>query len=90
MIQISFPLRFYKSGIFNGDGCIPNKKPNHVVVAVGYNLNAKIPYILLQNSWGKQWGELGMFKLEIGKMGFDQGGLCSISTSRQNIVPILT
>ncbi|KAM0000517.1 Cysteine proteinase 3 [Helianthus debilis subsp. tardiflorus] len=40
---------------------------NHAVVAVGYGVENGIPYWLLKNSWGPEWGLNGYFKMERGK-----------------------
>jgi C1A family cysteine protease len=37
----------------------------HAVVAGGYDLTAKKPFIWVQNSWGPEWGLEGWFKLPI-------------------------
>lgn len=42
-------------------------KLNHAVQIVGYNLNAKVPYYIARNSWGKDFGEMGYVRLAIGK-----------------------
>jgi cathepsin C len=79
----------YKKGIYksvahswvtNG-----NKKPlwqkvDHSVVLVGwgYDEEKKIPYWILQNSWGPHWGENGYFKM---LRGVDHLGIESICES---------
>lgn len=40
---------------------------NHAVVAVGYGVEDGIPYWLIKNSWGADWGLNGYFKMEMGK-----------------------
>jgi len=68
----------YKNGI------IPAKMPCtdfdqglHAVLAVGYDLSAKKPYIKFKNSWGTGWGESGFFKIEIEKV-ISQDGRCNV------------
>ena len=39
------------------------KNSDHVVV-VGYSIENGVDYALVRNSWGKDWGEDGFFKLE--------------------------
>ena len=40
---------------------------NHAVVAVGYGVENGVPYWLIKNSWGADWGDHGYFKMELGK-----------------------
>lgn len=40
---------------------------NHAVLAIGYGVENGIPYWLIKNSWGADWGDDGYFKMEMGK-----------------------
>ncbi|XP_062565388.1 cathepsin O-like [Armigeres subalbatus] len=46
---------------------------NHAVEIVGYNLEGKIPYYLVKNSWGPKFGDRGYIKIQVGK------NLCGIA-----------
>ncbi|XP_065214871.1 cathepsin B-like [Planococcus citri] len=58
------PFSFYKSGIFNVDLKDWEEPRNgHAVRIVGWGVENKIPYWLIANSWGKEWGESGLFRM---------------------------
>ena len=40
---------------------------NHAVLAVGYGVENDVPYWLIKNSWGAEWGDNGYFKMEMKK-----------------------
>lgn len=61
-------FKFYESGIYDGDECNWQKPVNHSALLVGYNLNAEVPYFILRNSWGKEWGENGYYRMAIGEI----------------------
>lgn len=46
---------------------------NHAVEIVGYNLIGIVPYYIVRNSWGTNFGDGGYLKIEIGK------NLCGIA-----------
>jgi len=39
-------------------------------------LDTETPYFILRNSWGKDWGEDGFYKLAIGDLNPKSKGLC--------------
>lgn len=69
-------LQFYHSGVLDPITCT-NKDLDHAVLLVGYGIHKtvlghKIPYWLVKNSWGAEWGMKGYFMLARGK------GVCGI------------
>ncbi|KAL8098040.1 cysteine proteinase COT44-like [Apium graveolens] len=54
-------LQLYSSGIFTGT-C--GTALDHGVVVVGYGKEDGMDYWIVRNSWGKNWGENGYFKVE--------------------------
>ncbi|KAG8050076.1 hypothetical protein GUJ93_ZPchr0009g1775 [Zizania palustris] len=68
-------FRLYKSGVFTSDHCGTSPMDvNHAVLAVGYGVENGVPYWLIKNSWGADWGDNGYFKMEMGK------NMCGIAT----------
>jgi len=47
----------YKSGVYIGFNC--RTSVNHAVVIVGYGTSGGIPYWIMRNSWGTDWGDAG-------------------------------
>ncbi|CAN4109987.1 unnamed protein product [Withania somnifera] len=65
----------YKSGVYTSADCGDTPMDvNHAVLAVGYGVENGIPYWLIKNSWGADWGENGYFKMEMGK------NMCGVAT----------
>jgi len=62
-------LQFYTNGIY--DSC-KEGDINHAVVAVGYGTENGVNYWKIQNSWGKDWGQGGYFKVK------RQGTACGV------------
>lgn len=84
-------FRFYSRGVFDTKECLKKDKfsVNHSVVITGYNMNAKIPYFEMMNSWGDDWGEGGFFKMKIGKLSKRNKGLCFLAATPYIIMPYL-
>lgn len=59
-----FEFRFYKSGVID----IPNynsSRINHAVLLTGYDTDNNGTYWIIQNSWGKTWGDDGYAKIRV-------------------------
>jgi len=67
----------YDSGIFNG--CGKDNVIDHAVVALGYGEEDGTKYWLIQNSWGNDWGEEGIVRLER----HAEGGYCGMNNDPQ-------
>ncbi|OMO67169.1 hypothetical protein CCACVL1_20727 [Corchorus capsularis] len=68
-------FRLYKDGVFTSDTCGSTPMDvNHAVLAVGYGVENGVPYWLIKNSWGADWGLNGYFKMELGK------NMCGVAT----------
>jgi len=67
----------YESGIFNG--CGKDAVIDHAVTAMGYGEQDGKKYWLIQNSWGKEWGEGGHIRLER----HDAGDYCGMNSDPQ-------
>jgi len=63
------PLQRYKGGIILDSPANRNTTHNHGVSLVGWghDKTADIQYWIVRNSWGEYWGELGFFRIELGK-----------------------
>ncbi|KDP33917.1 hypothetical protein JCGZ_07488 [Jatropha curcas] len=73
--QVVSGFRFYKSGVYTSDVCGGTPMDvNHAVLAVGYGVEDGVPYWLIKNSWGENWGDHGYFKMELGK------NMCGVAT----------
>jgi KDEL-tailed cysteine endopeptidase len=53
-------LQFYRSGVITG---VCSRDLNHAVTIEGYNKDVWI----VRNSWGTDWGEMGYFRIAMGK-----------------------
>jgi len=56
----------YQGGIFTEWQCDDVPALDHCVQAVGYNTTAPMPYWIVRNSWGMDWGEDGYIRLQYG------------------------
>ncbi|KAK1263838.1 Cysteine proteinase 2 [Acorus gramineus] len=73
--QVVHDFRMYKSGVYTSSTCGNTPMDvNHAVLAVGYGVENGVPYWLVKNSWGADWGDNGYFKIELGK------NMCGVAT----------
>ena len=69
----SDPWRFYQSGILTYGA----RNLNHCVQLIGMDSTFTTPYWILKNSWGKNWGEEGYIRMQ---MGTDVCGVADVAT----------
>ena len=63
----------YESGIYNHiSGTLLG---GHDVVIIGWGIEDGTKYWIAQNSWGKDWGEQGYFRIVEGICKFDEQGI---------------
>ncbi|EQC26017.1 hypothetical protein SDRG_16164 [Saprolegnia diclina VS20] len=74
MAASSAVFKNYQSGIITS-GC--DTEIDHMVLAVGYGIDAGLPFFKFKNSWGTSWGEQGYFRLQRGVGGV---GTCGLAT----------
>ncbi|EYU28328.1 hypothetical protein ABFS82_12G128700 [Erythranthe guttata] len=68
-------FKAYNGGVYTSTKCGSSPMDvNHAVLAVGYGVENGIPYWLIKNSWGADWGDNGYFKMEMGK------NMCGVAT----------
>lgn len=77
----------YESGIYDAESsCGAISQTNAAVLVTGYDLEDSVPFIIVKNSWGAQWGEEGFAKLAIGQR---STGPCFIAGSDQIAYPVV-
>ncbi|XP_047952025.1 cysteine proteinase 3-like [Salvia hispanica] len=68
-------FKAYNGGVYTSTTCGSDPMDvNHAVLAVGYGVDNGVPYWLIKNSWGADWGDNGYFKMEMGK------NMCGVAT----------
>ena len=67
---------FYSSGIYENQACKADVNSlDHAVLAVGFRLDEAIPYTVIRNNWGVQWGESGYAKIS------QKNNICGVATA---------
>lgn len=69
---------YYHSGVITY-GC--GARVNHAVLVVGYGEEEGVPYWLVKNSWGENWGEFGFVKIYREDANNNKPGMCGIAVS---------
>ena len=63
-MELNEEMKFWGNGVY--DVSYPcGHFPNHAVVIVGFDLEAKIPFLKIRNSFGAQWGADGYAKVAL-------------------------
>jgi hypothetical protein len=65
IINVLFDFVMYEGGVYNNPKCTGDRL-SHAVTVVGYGTDQETPYWLVKNSFGRQWGEAGYFRMARG------------------------
>ncbi len=80
--QVTSDVYQYKTGIYSGLSC--GNVSNHAMIAVGFGKQGNTEFLIIRNTWGVSWGELGYFRVKLTDT--PKGGICGVlatsSTSR--------
>jgi cathepsin L len=65
-VFVSGAFQYYSSGVFDDGQSYPASpdQTNHEVTLIGYGTEGGVPYWLIRNSWGPEWGEAGHIKVK--------------------------
>ena len=85
LLHANEAFKNYSTGVFDDKNC--KGSLNHAMVALGYNLNHKTPYILFKNGWADDWGEKGYMKIAIGALSSTNKGTCLMTSHSMNVAP---
>ncbi|XP_023365809.1 pro-cathepsin H [Otolemur garnettii] len=82
--EVTDDFLMYKRGIYSSTSCHKTPdKVNHAVLAVGYGEENGVPYWIVKNSWGSQWGMDGYFLIERGK------NMCGLAACASYPIPLV-
>ena len=76
-------FQFYKSGILDSQQC--GTTLDHGVLVVGYGVENDIPYWVVKNSWGENWGENGYIRIARSES-TNTNGICGIAMQPSFII----
>ena len=86
--EVTEDFHAYKRGIYHkvgvSDGFNPWEVTNHVVAIVGYGVENGVKYWTVKNSWGREWGEKGFFRII---RGIDELSIESMAVVATPILP---
>ena len=74
-------FRFYKEGVIEAPSNF-SRSINHAVVLVGFDYDEDGMYWIIQNSWGKDWGDNGFCKIRV------QEGSGNLLCQKYGVYPI--
>ncbi|XP_025774754.1 pro-cathepsin H [Puma concolor] len=82
--EVTDDFMMYRKGVYSSTSCHKTPdKVNHAVLAVGYGEKDGIPYWIVKNSWGPQWGMKGYFLIERGK------NMCGLAACASYPIPLV-
>lgn len=76
-------FQMYESGILTSDAC--GTQLDHAVTVIGFGIDDGMSYWTVRNSWGKEWGEDGYFRVARTDSTNDPG-VCGIASDPSFIV----
>jgi C1A family cysteine protease len=85
VLYVNQNFKDYVSGVFDDPTCVGQL--NHAMLAVGYDLDAPVPFINFKNAWADDWGEGGYIRMAIGPLTYANKGTCQLVNHDLNVIP---